>query len=64
MKGRARGILSALGIVAGVALVAFELTHFSTSGPVERWFWLLVGALLAALGAAHFLSNGRRHDRQ
>ncbi len=58
MKTRSRKILGGLGIVAGVALVAFEVTRFSSSGPIERWFWLLVGLLVTVFGGLELLSEG------
>jgi hypothetical protein len=57
---RSRAIFGGLGIVAGVALIAFEVATFSASGPVERWFWLLVGALVTVLGALSFLDEGKK----
>jgi hypothetical protein len=62
MKPRSRRIFGAIGIVAGVALVAFEVIQFSRSGPVERWFWLLVGVLVTILGAAEFMDEARGPD--
>ena len=62
MTTRARKIFGGLGIVAGVALVAFEVATFARSGAVERWFWLAVGVVLAVFGAAEFLAEGRGRD--
>ena len=59
MKTRSRKILGGFGIVAGVALVAFEVTSFSSSGPIERWFWLLVGLLVTVFGGLELLSEGK-----
>jgi hypothetical protein len=57
MQRRSRKVFSAIALMTGVALVAFEIGRFSASGPVERWFWLLVGVLVAGLGAFNFLSE-------
>ena len=45
--------------MAGVSLVAFEVGKFSASAPLERWFWLLVGALVAVLGAMSLFGDGK-----
>ena len=57
MKTRARKAFAGIGIVAGAALVAFEVARFRESGPVERWFWLVVGLVVAALGVVQLLTR-------
>jgi hypothetical protein len=56
-KKKSWRVFAVLGIVAGGALVGFELQRFGLSGPPEVWFWIVVGVLLIALGLAEFLTT-------
>ena len=61
MKPRTRKVLSAVGLVAGLVLVFFEVRRSAALGRVDSWFWLLVGALVIVFAAAEFLP-GRRAE--
>lgn len=59
MKPRSRKAFAAVALVAGLALVFFEARRFDSSGPNERWFWLLVGSLVVVLSGIELLSGKR-----
>lgn len=42
-------LIPVLSVIAGVALIAFEVYRFRTEG-AEKWFWLAVAVFLVAVG--------------
>ena len=48
---------AAIAVVAGLALVGLELARPGGTSAGERWFWLVVGVLLVALGLAELMSG-------
>ena len=57
MNPRRRKIFAGVAVVAGVALVFFEVRRDLRIGAVESWFWLVVGVLVIVLAAMEFLGD-------
>lgn len=55
-KPRNKKLYAALGVIAGIALAAFELKP-ALAGSGEDIFWLLIAALLIAFGLAEALAK-------
>lgn len=55
-RKRPKRAYSLVGVLAGIALLAFEISKWSTSSP-EKWFWALVAVLMIALGIAGVLQK-------
>jgi hypothetical protein len=55
MKPRSRKVFAGVALVAGAALVFFEVRRDLRVGAVESWFWLVVGVLIIVLAAMEFL---------
>ena len=62
MRSRTRKLFSGVALVAGGALVFFEVRHSVALGRVESWFWLVVGVLVILLAAAEFVPRARSDD--
>lgn len=54
-RRKRRRLFASIGIVASVALIAFELAQPAEAAGAERWFWIVVGALLLLLCLAELL---------
>ena len=60
-RGR-RKTFAAIGVIAGVALIVLEVLRPQATSAGERWFWLIVGALLIGMGVTEFTSRGEESD--
>jgi hypothetical protein len=62
MRKRSRKLFASVALVAGVALVYFEVRRDLRLGVVDSWFWLVVGALVIVLAAMEFLHGANPSD--
>jgi hypothetical protein len=60
-RGPRRKLLAALATLSGIVMLALEFIRPHGSAG-ERWFWLVVGVLLIALGVAELLLKESRDD--
>ena len=49
---KSRKLFSAIGVIAGLALIVLEVVQPLSASGIERTFWLTVGVLLVGVGVA------------
>lgn len=57
-----RRIVAGLSVVAGLALVVFEVRRLHAGGGGEGWFWLAVGTLMVVLGGIDLIAKPAREE--
>ena len=62
MRPRSRKMFAGVALLAGAALVFFEVRRAVRLGGVESWFWLVVGVLVIVLAAIEFLHGANPSD--